>query len=148
MALRPQRQSPRAAAVGAARVRQQDLLSSSLALKSAESGITVAYLGLDQVDNTSDADKPISDATQSALDIIADALAAFIAALKFKQTFGNTTDVSYVITHNKGTTDVIVQVQNLTGSVAVPDAVITDENTLTVSFDIAPGLNAFRAVII
>lgn len=148
MAFRPQRQSPRAAAVGAARVRQQDLLSSSLALKSAEAGITVAYLGLDQVDNTSDADKPISDSTQAALDDIADALAGFIVLFRFAQTFGNTTDVSYVITHNKGTTDIIVQVQNLTGSLAVPDAVITDANTLTVGFDIPPGLNAFRAVII
>lgn len=75
-------------------------------------------------------------------------LQAQFNALKFKQTFGNTTSLSYVITHNKGTTDIIVQIQNLTGSLAVPDAVITNANTLTVSFDIAPGLNAFRAVII
>lgn len=68
--------------------------------------------------------------------------------LRYTQTFGNASDIAYVITHNKGTTDVITQVQNLTGSVAVPDVLITGVNTISVSFDAAPGVNAFRIVVI
>ena len=39
-------------------------------------GLTKASVGLDQVDNTSDADKPISDATKAALDLKEDLIAA------------------------------------------------------------------------
>lgn len=107
-------------------------------------------VGLPNVDNTADTDKPVSNATQTEIDALQsqiDGLSGIIL-FRFAQTFGNATDVSYSITHNKGTADVIVQVNNLTGSVAVPDLTITGANTLSVSFDVAPGVDAFRVVVI
>lgn len=67
MALRPSTVNPKAAAIASARARQENLLATSLALKAALAGITVTTLGLDQVDNTQDLAKPISTATQTAL---------------------------------------------------------------------------------
>lgn len=52
---------------------RQAALEGSLAVSKASSTITVTSLGLDQVDNTSDVDKPVSNATQTALDLKANA---------------------------------------------------------------------------
>ena len=38
-----------------------------------------------------------------------DNVSEFFAARRFKASIGNGTDVSYAVTHNLGTTDVIVQ---------------------------------------
>jgi hypothetical protein len=51
-----------------ARALQQSALNASLALKAAQGGITKTSLGLGNVDNTSDANKPVSTAQQTALD--------------------------------------------------------------------------------
>lgn len=80
MALRPKPASAKAAAATSAKARQENLLATSLALKAATDGITVDTLGLDQVDNTSDANKPISTATQTALNGKEPSIAAGSAA--------------------------------------------------------------------
>lgn len=81
MALRPQQTaSAKLARAAAQKARQANLLATSLAVKAAEEGITVISLGLDQVDNTSDIDKPLSNATQAALNFKEPTIAAGAAA--------------------------------------------------------------------
>lgn len=60
---------------------------------------------------------------------------------------GDTTKV-FVITHGLGTTDVQVQIKDNTTNELVETGVeITSVNTVTVSFNAAPALNAFRVII-
>ena len=61
-------------------------------------GLTKASVGLDQVDNTSDADKPISTATQTALDLKADKsqVASELAGKQDKLTAGTNISISDV----------------------------------------------------
>jgi hypothetical protein len=144
----PRSATARAKAVraAAAEARRQVNLSASLGADL----VTASSLGLGNVNNTADTDKPVSTATQTELDDLQSQIDGItgIVLTRFAQTFGNASDVSYDITHNKGTTDIIAQVQNLTGSPAVSDLTITDANTVNVSFDVAPGANAFRLVVI
>ncbi len=64
------------------------------------------------------------------------------------QTVGNSSDVSFTITHNFGTRDVIVQVyDNATYDTVIADTVRTSTNAVTVSFSSAPATNAYRVVV-
>ena len=61
---------------------------------------------------------------------------------------GDTTNTSYAITHGLGTRDVLVQVYDAaTYENVVTDIVRTDTNSVTISFSVAPALNAYRVVI-
>jgi len=61
---------------------------------------------------------------------------------------GNGTNTSYTVTHNLGTIDVIVMIKdNTTLEEVFADMVITDANTVTVSFATAPAANAYRVII-
>lgn len=61
---------------------------------------------------------------------------------------GNGAATSYAVTHSLNTIDVIVMIKdNATLEEVFADVVITDANTVTVSFAIAPLSNAYRVII-
>jgi hypothetical protein len=61
---------------------------------------------------------------------------------------GNGSSLSYAVSHSLGTIDVIVMIKdNNTLEEVFADVVITDANTVTVSFATAPALNAYRVII-
>jgi hypothetical protein len=61
---------------------------------------------------------------------------------------GNASATSFAVTHNLNTIDVVAQVKdNTTLDLVITDIVITDANTVTVSFASAPALNAYRVII-
>jgi hypothetical protein len=61
---------------------------------------------------------------------------------------GNGSATSYAVTHSLNTIDVIVMIKdNSTLEEVFADVVITDANTVTVSFAIAPTSNAYRVII-
>ena len=64
------------------------------------------------------------------------------------QSVGNASDLSFTITHNFGTRDVLVQVyDNATYDTVIADTLRTTTNTVTVTFATAPASNAYRVVI-
>lgn len=70
-------------------------------------------------------------------------------AHKYVQAFGNGTSTQFAIVHNMGTKDVIVQVSDAnTYEVVYANVVITDENTVTLNFAIAPSENEYRVIVI
>jgi hypothetical protein len=61
---------------------------------------------------------------------------------------GNGSATSYAVSHGLGTTDVNVMLKdNSTLAQVFADVVITDANTVTVSFAVAPASNAYRVII-
>ena len=61
---------------------------------------------------------------------------------------GNGSSLSYAVTHSLNTIDVIVMIKdNTTLEEVFADVVITDVNTVTVSFATAPASNAYRVII-
>ena len=61
---------------------------------------------------------------------------------------GNGAATSFAVSHNLGTVDVIVMLKdNTTLEEVLADVVITDANTVTVSFATAPSANAYRVII-
>ena len=61
---------------------------------------------------------------------------------------GNSSATSFAITHNLGTIDVVVMIKdNTTLEEVFTDVVITNSNTVTVSFITAPSTNAYRVII-
>jgi hypothetical protein len=61
---------------------------------------------------------------------------------------GNAAATSFAITHGLGTIDVIVMLKdNTTLEEVIADVVITDANTVTVSFATAPSASAYRVII-
>lgn len=81
--LRYSEQEARNIAKAEARANQQSALNAFLARKKLLGGLTKADVGLANVNNTADADKPISNAAQTALDAKADS-AAVVSALAAK----------------------------------------------------------------
>lgn len=72
------------------------------------------------------------------------------ASFKYSTTIGDATNLSYVVTHNLGTRDIVLQARNVNSPyesyyVAWEP---TTTNTATVYFDFAPGLNSVRVVIV
>lgn len=56
---------------------------------------------------------------------------------------------SATITHSLGTTDVVVQVREISGgAVVIPDVTVTDANTVTLGFATAPGSGVLRCSVI
>jgi hypothetical protein len=78
----------------------------------------------------------------------------------YKVTFGNATDTTYTITHNLGSTDVVVQYTLLDGafSGSYPNpqlepptlgiTTVTGVDTIAVAFASAPGVDKIRVIII
>lgn len=72
-----------------------------------------------------------------------------VVARKASATIGDGAATSYNVVHNLGTTDVIVQVKAVSGGAWVlTDWAVTDSNTVTVSFAVAPGAGQYRVTVI
>ncbi|GIV50577.1 MAG: hypothetical protein KatS3mg038_1098 [Candidatus Kapaibacterium sp.] len=68
---------------------------------------------------------------------------------RYSATFGDTTNTSYIITHNLGTQDVVVSIRRTSDNAIVyADVVAASANTVTVGVATAPGNNALRITII
>jgi hypothetical protein len=68
---------------------------------------------------------------------------------KFATTIGNGVALSFVVTHNLNTRDVVVSTYNTTTFDEIVAAVQhTTVNTVTLTFGIPPLLNAYRVVVI
>jgi hypothetical protein len=101
----------------------------------------------------------IEIATQAETDTGTDDVRA-ITPLKFKTasfllkryaaTIGDNSSTSIAVTHNLGSTDVIVQVFEIGGSKRQVDCEvrITDSNTVTLLFASAPATNAYRVIVL
>lgn len=70
-------------------------------------------------------------------------------AHKYVQAIGNGSATTFAVVHNMGTKDVIVQVSTAdTYEVVYANTVITDINTVTLTFAQAPATEAYRVIII
>jgi trimeric autotransporter adhesin len=68
---------------------------------------------------------------------------------KVSASVGNGSNLSFALTHNLNTLDVVVSVHdNATKETVECDVVRTDADTVTVSFAVAPSANAYRVVIV
>lgn len=68
---------------------------------------------------------------------------------KFVSAFGDGVNVNYTIAHNMGKEDVIVSViDTSTKEVVYPSVVYTTSNQVTVSFSDAPGVSAYKVIIV
>jgi hypothetical protein len=77
----------------------------------------------------------------------ADARANLGATTKYSANVGGATSVA--VTHNLGTKDVVVTVrENATDSVVECDITMTDTNTVTLGFAVAPTAGAFRVTVV
>ncbi|CAM5772043.1 hypothetical protein LMIY3S_03711 [Labrys miyagiensis] len=62
---------------------------------------------------------------------------------------GNASTTSFTVTHNLGTTDVVVMVMDSSGNQVMPDITAATTNTVTVAFATAPGSGVtYRVVVI
>lgn len=72
-----------------------------------------------------------------------------VLARKVVKTIGNSVDTSFTLVHDWDTTDVMVQVYEVsTGETVIADTVRTDQDTVTISFSVAPASNAYKVVVI
>lgn len=68
---------------------------------------------------------------------------------KFVSTFGDASNVNYTIIHGLGVQDVVVSiVDSVSQEVVYPLVTNTATNQITVGFAEAPGLNAYKAIVI
>jgi hypothetical protein len=68
---------------------------------------------------------------------------------KFVSTFGNTSDLNYTLNHGLGVQDVVVSIVDASSQeVVYPLVTNTALNQITVSFAVAPGINAYKAIVI
>jgi hypothetical protein len=75
-------------------------------------------------------------------------LNTYIAARSFAANVGNGSATSYAVTHGMNSIDVVVMIKdNATLEEVFADIVITDVNTVTVSFAVVPASNAYRVII-
>ena len=72
-----------------------------------------------------------------------------VLARKVVKTIGNASDTSFTLIHDWNTTDVMVQVYQVsTGETVIADTLRTDEDTVTIQFSVAPASNAYKVVVI
>lgn len=72
-----------------------------------------------------------------------------VLARKVVKTVGNSVDTSFTLVHDWDTTDVMVQVYEVsTGETVIADTVRTDSDTVTISFSVAPASSAYKVVVI
>ena len=75
-------------------------------------------------------------------------LSTYIAARSYAANVGNGAALSYAVVHGMNSIDVVVMIKdNATLEEVLADVVITDANTVTVSFASAPASNAYRVII-
>lgn len=71
-----------------------------------------------------------------------------VVVKKYAVAIGNAAATSIAVTHNLGTTDVTYSIREVaTGAFVETDVVVTDANTLTLTFATAPASGAYRVVV-
>lgn len=89
-----------------------------------------------------------SAGTSSSLAVTPEGVQKFVDDRKFKASIGDGTSASIAVTHNLGTTDVIVQLFDVSsGDTVYADVVRTSTNVVTVDFGAAPASNDIRILI-
>ena len=89
-----------------------------------------------------------STGTDSTRSVTAAGVQQFVDDRKYKATIGDATATSIAVTHSLGTTDVIVQLFDVsTGDTVYADVVRTSTSVVTVDFGAAPALNDIRILI-
>ena len=96
-------------------------------------------VGLGNVDNTADADKPVSDDTQTELDA---------KTGKYSADIGNNSDTAIVVTHSLGSVDVVAQIRDTSENLVLCDIQNNSTNQTTFTFAVAPTTNQYRVTII
>lgn len=77
------------------------------------------------------------------------AVDATLVAFKASATIGDGSSLTYVVTHNLGTLDVMVSVRNLsTGDVVIAGVNAATINTVTITFNTPPATNSRRVTVI
>lgn len=67
----------------------------------------------------------------------------------YKSTVGDGSSTLFTITHNLGSTDVLVSVIDLTSNeIVYPTVNIVDINDVTIKFSVAPTLNEMRVIVV
>lgn len=136
---------------------QEDVEDVVAGLVSGSNSVSVTY-----ADNAEAAGDLVIDATLATTSYLSKAsgLAVDIATLEAKlvtdsftkkatASVGNGTNTSFAVTHSLGTRDVQVQIyDNATYDTVEADVTRTDANTVTVSFTLAPAIDAYRVVVI
>lgn len=90
-----------------------------------------------------------SDVDTLAIQVAALASASGSFTTKVGANLGNNSATSFAVEHNLGTKDVLVNVyDNATNDTVEVDVVRTDNNTVTISFAVAPESDAYRVVIV
>ena len=89
-----------------------------------------------------------STGTDSSRAVTAAGVKKFVDDRKFKASIGDGTNTSIAVTHSLGTTDVIVQLFDVSsGDTVYADVVRTSTSVVTVSFGAAPATNDIRILI-
>lgn len=89
-----------------------------------------------------------STGTATTLAVTPAGLKKFVDDRKFKASIGDGTATSIAVTHSLGSTDVIVQLFDVSsGDTVYADVVRTSDNVVTVDFGAAPALNDVRILI-
>ena len=105
---------------------------------------TTAVVGGVELATTTEA----SAGTSSTLAVTPDGLAQFVADRKFKTSIGDGTATQYAVTHGLGTTDVIVQLFDVSsGDTVYADVVRTSTTVVTIDFGAAVASNDIRVLI-
>ena len=72
-----------------------------------------------------------------------------VLARKVVKSVGNSVDTSFTLIHDFDTTDVMVQVyETSTGETVIADTIRTDQDTVTITFSVAPASNAYKVIVI
>lgn len=89
-----------------------------------------------------------SAGTSSSLAVTPEGVAQFVNDRKFKASIGDGTSTSIAVTHSLDTSDVIVQLFDVSsGDTVYADVVRTSDNVVTVDFGAAPASNDIRILI-
>jgi len=91
---------------------------------------------------------PLSDTDSTTKLYVDDALEGFAPGGVYAITFGDGAATSYPITHNLSSENITVTIRDVaTGEVVYCDVFVTDAETVTLVFDVAPALDSLRCVV-
>jgi len=76
------------------------------------------------------------------------ALDTTIAARKYSASVGDGSSLSYTLTHNLGTTDVLAIIRDQSGNAYITDWQAASATTITLVFGVAPTVNQYRVTVI
>jgi hypothetical protein len=71
-----------------------------------------------------------------------------IAARKYSTNVGDGSSLSYTLTHNLGTLDIVVAIRDAAGNAQITDWQAATINTAIITFSVAPTANQYRATVL